>query len=122
MQTISFFKAFQTCKNGEKIPFIVSFEKATLEGFLSHSKNHYDLLKLQATLKGEITLICDLSGDEYQKKLDESLEFYLSDGIKHLDNGEFLDIFECEKGNIDFLTILKSELEIIRCDYHTKEY
>lgn len=120
---LAFQKAFQTCKNGEKISFLVESEdkKARLEGALSYDKSRFDLLKLNGVLKGSITLICDISGEEYEKILDESVEFYLSDGIVKLDNEHFEDIIECENGNINLSEILNGELEMIRCDYHTKD-
>ncbi|MCI5968521.1 hypothetical protein [Helicobacter sp.] len=120
---LAFQKAFQTCKNGEKIPFLVESDdkKAHLEGILFYDKSHFDLLKLKGILKGSITLICDISGEEYEKTLYEHLEFYLSDGIVHLDNAHFEDVIECENGNIDLSEILKGELEMIRCDYHIKD-
>lgn len=120
---IPFAKALQVCKNGENIPFLVQSndEKVQLEGFLSYDKSYFNLLKLKGILSGTITLICDRSGEEYEKMLDESLEFYLSDGIVHLESENFEDIIECEKGNIDLDAILIGELEMIRCDYHTKD-
>lgn len=120
---LAFQKAFQTCKNGEKIPFLVQSDdkKAQLEGVLFYEKGHFNLLKLKGILKGSITLICDISGEEYEKILNEPLEFYLSDGIINLDNENFEDVIECENGNINLSDILNGELEIIRCDYHTKD-
>ena len=120
---ITFAKALQTCKNGDTIPFLIESDdkKVQLEGFLSCDRNHFNLLKLKGILSGTVTLICDRSGEEYEKTLDESLEFYLSDGVVHLESENFEDIIECEKGNIDLNEILNGELEMIRCDYHIKE-
>ena len=69
---IPFAKALQVCKNGENIPFLVQSndEKVQLEGFLSCDKSHFNLLKLKGILSGTITLICDRSGEEYEKMLD----------------------------------------------------
>lgn len=119
---IPFFKALQACKNKEKIPFYVESndKKVQLEGILSCDKMHFNWLKLSGILRGEITLTCDISGEEYIKVLNEPLEFYLSDGIVSLNGEDFEDIVECESGNIDFNEILRSELEMIRCDYHIK--
>ncbi|MBX7490572.1 hypothetical protein [Helicobacter turcicus] len=120
---LAFQKAFQVCKNGEKIPFFVESDdkRVQLEGVLSYDKSHFDLLKLSGMLKGSIILICDISGEEYEKALNEPLEFYLSDGIVNLDNEHFEDVIECGNGNIDLSEILEGELEMIRCDYHTKD-
>ncbi len=123
MHKLSFSKALQTCKSGEEIPFHIESadKKVCLDGSLSHSKTHPELLKLQGILKGAIALICDRSGEEYEKSLNESLRFYLSDGIVHLDCEHFEEIYECLSGVIDFNEILDNELEMIRCDYHIKE-
>ncbi|TLD84496.1 hypothetical protein LS70_002815 [Helicobacter sp. MIT 11-5569] len=120
---LAFQKVFQACKNGEKIPFFVESDdrKAQLEGILSYDNSHFNLLKLNGILKGSITLICDISGEEYEKTLNEPLEFYLSDGFVNLDNEHFEDVVECENSSINFKEILHGELEMIRCDYHTKD-
>ena len=65
-------------------------------------------------------MICDLSGETYFQNLNEVLDFYLSDGVISLESGNFSDIVECESGMIDLEEILRSELEMIRCDYHIK--
>ena len=114
------FSLFQTCKNNQKIPFTVTLEGATLEGSLL-PKSSSSLIKLSAILKGEIELICDLSGEKYFQTLNESLDFLLSDGIVNLNDGHLQDIIECENGIIDLQEILRSELEMIRCDYHIKD-
>lgn len=123
MQQIPFLKAFQTCKNGEKIPFSVmsADKKVRLEGFLSYDAKHFNLLKLSGILIGSVVLTCDLTGEDYEKALNEPLEFYLSDGIVNLDSEHFEEIVECVLGNIDFDEILRSELEMIACDYHAKD-
>ena len=120
MHKVAFAKAFQVCRNGEKLPFCVEKEGAKLQGSLSYDKTHPNRLKLKGVLSGSITLICDLSGEEYDKALQEDLEFYLSGEIVHLDS--FEEVVECKGGEINFEEILEGELEMIRCDYHTKEY
>lgn len=121
MYKVAFAKAFQVCRNGEKFLFCVESDKAKIEGALSYHPSHSNLLKFEGVLSGTITLVCDLSGEEYIKTLDEPLEFYLSEGIVSLDNRHFEEVIECEKGIIDFDEILHSELEMIRCDYHSKD-
>lgn len=120
---LSFPKIFQICKNGEKVPFFVKSDdyKTSLEGVLSYDGAYSNFIKLNGILKGKITLVCDASGEEYEKTLDESLEFYLSDGMVHLNNESFEEIIECENGKIDLNEILRSELEMICCDYHRKD-
>lgn len=121
MRKIAFAKAFQICKNGEKVRFCIEENQVKLEGVLSCDKSYPDMLKLNGILSGTIVLVCDLSGEEYSKVLEEPLEFYLSDRIVHLDSEYFEEIVECKEGEIDFEEILHSELEMIRCDYHIKE-
>lgn len=120
---LPFLKIFQMCKNGEKVPFLVTSDddKTSLEGVLSYDGVYSDCIKFSGILRGSITLACDASGEEYEKTLDESLEFYLSDGMVHLDNESFEEIIECENGKIDLKEILRSELEMICCDYHRKD-
>lgn len=119
MHKIAFAKVFQSCKNGEKFSFCIEKDQAKLQGSLSYDKAHPDRLKLKGVLSGSITLVCDLSGEEYDKILQEDLEFYLSGEIVHLDC--FEEVVECKDGKIDLEEILEGELEMIRCDYHTKD-
>ena len=121
MNKIPFNRAFQSCKNGEKITFIIEKDAIQFEGVLVHGSSHREFYKLCGTLRGTIELICDLSGESYNEELNEDLEFYLSNGQIDLDSEHFEDIVECENGQIDLEEILRSELEMIRCDYHIKE-
>ena len=114
MNKIPFNRAFQSCKNGEKIPFFIEKDAIKFEGVLAYDSSHREFIKLYGTIRGTIELVCDLSGESYNEGLNEDLEFYLS-------NGHFEDIVECENGQIDLEEILRSELEMIRCDYHIKE-
>ena len=120
MDKIPFAKVFQASKNGDKIPFSLENERVIFSGDLFCEKNS-SYVKLCGSLKGEILLVCDLSGDEFLTPLDETLQFYLSDGYISLDSKHFDDVIECKNGVIDLREILNSELEMIRCDYHTKE-
>ena len=121
MNKIPFNRAFQSCKNGEKIPFFIEKDAIKFEGVLAYDSSHREFIKLCGTIRGTIELICDLSGESYNERLNEDLEFYLSNGQIDLDSEHFEDIVECENGQIDLEEILRSELEMIRCDYHIKE-
>lgn len=123
---------------GHKIPFALVAQRGdtplefslqdggvTFSGKLSQSRKFSSkngrLVELKGELKGAISLVCDLSGDEFEKSLDESVCLWLSDGIYENDpSGEFLDVIECMGGVIDLKEICCSELELIRSDYHTK--
>lgn len=121
MKQIPFARAFQICRGDSILPFDIYIDRVQFKGHLSYDASRSDFLKVNAGLTGELDLICDISGEEYTKKLDESLEFYLSDGVVNLNSDNFDDVFECGGGIIDFEEILKSEIESIICDYHTKE-
>lgn len=83
------------------------------------------LFEIKAHLGGEITLVCDLSGEEYQKALDESLVLYISNGVWDTQSQSDLmtdfDVIEFFDGFIDFEYILQSEINSIKMDYHIKE-
>ncbi len=107
---IPFLKAFQTCKNGEKVPFCLQQDSIKFEGFLSYDSSHRDFIRLKAKLQGEIELVCDLRGEEYLESLNQTIEFYLSNGKVSLDNEHFEEVVECENGSIDLEEILRGEL------------
>lgn len=83
------------------------------------------LYEFKAHLGGEITLICDHSGEEYQKPLDEDLVLYISNGVWDSQSQSDLmtefDVIEFFDGFIDFEYILQSEINSIKMDYHIKE-
>lgn len=83
------------------------------------------LFEIKARLGGEITLICDLSGEEYQQPLDESLVLYISNGVWDTQSQSDLmtefDVIEFFDGFIDFEYILQSEINSIKMDYHIKQ-
>lgn len=83
------------------------------------------LFEINAHLGGEITLVCDLSGEEYQEALDEPLVLYISNGVWDMQSQSDLmadfDVIEFFDGFIDFEYILQSEINSIKMDYHIKQ-
>lgn len=83
------------------------------------------LFELNAHLGGEITLVCDQSGEEYQEALDEPLVLYISNSVWDMqsqsDSMTDFDVIEFFDGFIDFEYILQSEINSIKMDYHTKQ-
>lgn len=83
------------------------------------------LFKINGHLKGEIDLVCDRSGDEYQEALNEDLVLYISNGVWDTQSQSDLvadfDVIEFFDGFIDFEYILQSEINSIKMDYHMKE-
>ncbi len=78
-----------------------------------------NLVKLNTTIVGKLSVDCCKCGEEHTIELDESQEFILSDG--ELSSDKIKDdeiVIEVENHIIDFDEILMSELESIRSDYH----
>ncbi|WP_300451219.1 hypothetical protein [uncultured Helicobacter sp.] len=98
-------------------------EHITLEGQIKRIDSQ--MLSLEGKIRGQIELICDVSGELYIQELDYPLALYIADGIwniqsqsKRLDSFEVIEFFD---GFVDLTYILASEIETIRSDYHTKE-
>lgn len=110
-------KAFEVCMQG-----------LCLKGEL-YAKNR-GLFCLEAKLVGEIELVCDRSGETFIQAIDEALVLYISDGFWDTQSQrtgacettalDALDVIECFDGLIDLDSILQSEIESIKLDYHYK--
>lgn len=80
------------------------------------------IARLEGKIHGKIELICDISGDEFLKSVDENLTLHISDGICNVQSqSENFDIIEIFDGQIDLNYIFSSEIELIKSDYHSKE-
>lgn len=101
-------------------PFAIAFKNVQFEGQIWHKEAQ--LYGLKAHLAGSIELLCDRSGEEYTKTLDEHFYYLLSDGYyeSELGNDE-LEVVEFFDGFADIEFLLYSELESIRLEYHTKD-
>lgn len=86
------------------------------------SKLPNGLFKINATITGGINLICDLSGEEFIKNLNEDIILYSSYGIwkNSSNNNDDFDVIEFFDSFIDLDFIFRSELESMKLDYHTK--
>ncbi|WRA09009.1 hypothetical protein KVM17_00955 [Helicobacter pylori] len=100
--------------------FSLEHERVVLEGEVV--RVGAKLFRLEARLKGELMLVCDTSGKEFKKSLDESLVLHISDGLWDTQSQSLdfdnLDVIESFNGFIDLSEILRSEVESIRLDYH----
>ncbi|AQQ59788.1 hypothetical protein XJ32_06485 [Helicobacter bilis] len=83
------------------------------------------LAVFRGNIKGNLQLICSLSGNEFSAEIDESLVLYFSDGIWEAQSQSkvinSLDVIEFFDGFIDFDFVLASEIESIRLDYNIEE-
>lgn len=113
--------AFQKITNQPK-SFSIQKEAVLFSGEIT--KLSQNLYKITATLKGEIPCICDRSGEEFFKKIEEELILHISNGIWDMqsqDKNNALDVIEFFDGFINFEYILESEISSIQMQYHTKE-
>lgn len=115
---------FVALGRSKPLEFCVRLEQVCLEGSLSLSQKFSaeSLVEIRGRLSGIISVVCDLSGEEFEKPISEEVSLLLSDGLytpRQVDGG-FLDVIECKNGIIDLEEILLSEVELIKSDYHTK--
>lgn len=83
------------------------------------------LVVFNGNIKGNLQLVCSLSGDEFDVDINESLVLYFSDGIWESQSQSkavnALDVIEFFDGFIDFDFVLTGEIESMRLDYNVKE-
>lgn len=98
-------------------PFELSSERVTISGTLWHKEA--TLFQMRASLRGKVTVECDICAEQYDIMLDDDIELLLSDGIfSGTEHG--LDVVEMDE-HIDMDALLHSEVELIRSDYHRCE-
>ncbi|MBN2782232.1 MAG: hypothetical protein JXQ66_03215 [Campylobacterales bacterium] len=96
--------------------FEIQDDKITFKGFLQYDSGNLILLK--AKLCGIVNTECSRCGEEIDLEVDEDLKFFISDGLyKDDDNIEF-DVVESFNSMVDLNDLLKSEIELIKSDYH----
>ncbi|WP_419771373.1 MAG: hypothetical protein ACNI3C_06170 [Candidatus Marinarcus sp.] len=103
----------------KKIPstlkeFQTEFASVELEG--TFCKISPSLVKIEANLQGTTQIECCRCGKSEDLKLDEELDFLLSDGIFNKESEEL--VIEIENGTIDFDEIIQNELASIQSEYH----
>ena len=99
----------------QAIPFDISKEKLKFSGTLE--KFSRSLIELEAKITGELMIPCDICADDFAKTVDESVKFYLSDGISKVENDELEDIVEILDSTIDLDEIFESEIELFKSSY-----
>jgi hypothetical protein len=100
--------------NAQPIDFEVICDNARFSGEIFLKKSN--LAQLNGTITGSISIPCDLCAEPVEKTLNESVSFYVSDGI-YTGSQEELDVVEADKSTIDMNELFRSELELIRSDY-----
>ncbi len=99
-------------------------EGVSVEIYGSIYKMSNGLIKIDSNLIGSIDLVCDISGDNFTKKLNEHIIIFANNGIynsnNHINDDHF-DVIEFFDGYVNLDSIFRGELESIKLEYHTKD-
>jgi len=95
-------------------PFELTVNGVSLDGTLE--KSGYHRLRLEGNLSGNVELLCDRCGDEYQCDMISPLNLTLSDEV--IETEDDLDIIEFTDGIIDLEFIVQSEIASVQNSYH----
>ena len=98
------------------LDFEVTFNKMVFKGNLQYDTDK--LILLQAKLSGLLQTDCSVCADEFTKRVDEDIEFFISDGIYKSRSDSLVDVVECFDSIIDMDELLHAEIELIKSDYN----
>ena len=101
------------------LDFEVKSNEITFKGYLQYHGGKLILLK--ADLKGPLDTQCSRCGEDFRLKLDEKIEFFISDGLYNDENNIDIDVVESFTSSADIDELLLSEMELIKSDYHSCE-
>ena len=77
-------------------------------------------LAIDGAIRGDIYVICDISGERFVDILDEKLKIKVTNGsYKGFD--EEYDRVECDSGIFDFEAFLEDEIRMFQNDYQKKQ-
>ncbi|EQB39816.1 hypothetical protein M947_04365 [Sulfurimonas hongkongensis] len=99
------------------VDFEVGSDEMTFKGYLVYDSGKLILLK--ANLSGFTLCECSRCGEEFKLKVDEEVEFFISDGIFDSDANIDLDVVESFDSMANLDELLISEIELIKSDYHS---
>ena len=105
--------------NKTPLDFEIKSNEITFKGYLQYHGGK--LILLNAELKGSLDTECSQCGEELKLPVDETVEFYVSDGLYEDDANIDLDVVESFNSVADLDELLNSEIELIKSDYHTCE-
>ncbi len=98
------------------LDFEVKSSQMVFKGFLQYDAKN--LILLQAKLSGSLTLECSSCADEFNKEIDEEIEFFISDGIYEDTSESLVDVVECFDSSVNIDELLDAEIESIKSDYN----
>jgi uncharacterized metal-binding protein YceD (DUF177 family) len=108
-----------TLRKVGKIPldFEVKSDEMTFKGYLQYDANKLILLK--AKLSGKITTDCNVCAQEFKLDVDETVEFFISDGVYERHEDSLLDVVESLDSTVNMQELMNSEIELIKSDYNS---
>ena len=98
------------------LDFSIKSNEITFKGYLEYHGNR--LILLHADLNGVIDTQCSRCGEDMELPVDDTVEFFVSDGISN-DNEVEIDVIESFDSTVDLDELLHSEIELIKSDYHS---
>ena len=98
------------------LDFEIKSDKITFKGYLQYDTDK--LILLNAKLNGEIETGCDVCAKDFTLKVDEDIEFFISEGVYQNKEDSFLEVVEVYNSNLDLEELLASEIELLKSDYH----
>ena len=99
------------------LDFAIKSNEITFKGFLQYHANK--LILLHADLNGIVDTQCSHCGDDIKLPIDDTVEFFISDGLFEDEDNIELDVVESFDSTADLDELLNSELELIKSDYHS---
>ncbi len=97
------------------VDFETSLETVKFYGILE--KKSRNLVRCHGKLEGTLTCSCDRCGEDMLLHVDEEIDLFASDGL-YESGEELLEVMEFFDETVDLDTILQSEVETLKSDYH----
>jgi uncharacterized metal-binding protein YceD (DUF177 family) len=97
------------------VDFKTSFEDIKFYGILE--KKSRNLVQCSGKLEGTLSCHCARCGDEMSLHVDEKINLLVSDGL-YESGEELVEVMEFFDETVDLDTILQSEVETLKSDYH----
>lgn len=98
------------------LDFEIKSNEITFKGYLEYHAGKLILLK--ADLEGLVRADCSTCGEVFDLRVDEKIEFFISDGLYDGNNIDF-DVVESFTSTANLDELLISEIELIKSDYHS---
>ena len=101
------------------LDFDIKSNEITFKGYLQYHAGK--LILLHADLKGITDTQCNQCGAEMKLPVDETVDFFIYDGLYEDDESIELDVVESFDSTADIDELLHSEIELIKSDYYSCE-